>query len=112
MEIIAGLFQVPLEVGVIGAAKESEQFGARGRKVDAPLSIFIAQALARRPVIRAKIGVGFDRRAVGVKGVDVGGHGSGVFVPRVAVNAIEDGREAMVAEELQVVAELPDGGPT
>ena len=67
MEVIAVFIQVFAETVVVLPAEDLEEFGARFGDVDPPLRLVVAQALARRAVVRAKISVGFDRGAIDVE---------------------------------------------
>ena len=98
VEVVVVLVQEFAELGVVLVAEELEEFGAGGRDVHAPLRLFVAQALARRAVVGAKLGIGFHRSAVGVEGKDIGGHRPGMLVAGIGVDAVEDGIKLLLAE--------------
>ena len=102
VKVVAIFREVLTKLVVIISAKELEELGAGFGDVDAPLRFFVAQAFARRAVIGAKIGVGFHRGAVGVKRINVGGNGSGIFIARVALNAIEDRIQIVIQKQSMI----------
>ena len=102
VEVVAELVEPDFEIGVVGAAVEFEQFGAEGGVVDLAAGVGGAQTLAGRAGVSAKPSVGLDGGAVGVVGKNVGLDRAGFFVAWVAVNAVEDGIEVVVAEEAQI----------
>lgn len=111
VEIVAIFFQVFAKGIVIAPAEKLEKFGAGFGNVHVSLGFVIAQAFARRAVIGAKPGVGFNRCAVGVEGVNIGGHSPWIFVTRVGMNAVEDWGKTMRPEKSLVIEENVDGGP-
>lgn len=111
VKIVTVFVQEGAEVVVVFAAVEFEEFGAGFGDVHAASSLFVAQALARRPVVRTKVSVGFSRGAVGVVGKNIRGHGPRLLVSRIAVDAVENGREIVIAEQPQVGEENIDGDP-
>ena len=110
VQVVAVLMKIFEEVVVIFPAEKLEEFGAGGGDIDAPLRLVIAQTFARQPVVSAKISIGRNRRAVGVEGEDIRGHGSRILVARVAVDAVEDGGKIVLPEQPLVCQENVDGG--
>jgi hypothetical protein len=109
MEVVAVFFQVFAESTVVITAKEFEEFGAGFEYIDPSLRLAIAQALAGRPVVGAKIGVCFYRSAVRMEGENVSGDGSGIFVARIVANAVQNGFQAVLLKQAIVFEELIDG---
>ena len=97
VEVEAAFVQVLVKRGVIRAAKTPKQRRANFGNVDAPLRVFVADAFRGRLRVTAEIRVGRDRRAIGVKRIDIGGHDV-VVVAGIALDAVEDRGESERAE--------------
>jgi hypothetical protein len=112
MKIVTVLVEIAEEIAVIFSPEKFEEFGPGCGKIDAPLRLIIAKALACRAVISAKIGVGFNRGAVGVEGIDVSANGRRIFIARVALNAVELRSEAVIPEQPLIFEENVPGHAT
>ena len=95
---------------VIGAAVVAQEHGAGGGDEGVGNGVVAGQADAGGSVISAESGVGGGGGGIDVEGADVRAEGGGVFVQgEVAVDAVEDGIEPVLAEEALIGEHGGDG---
>jgi serpin B len=74
VKIVTVLVQVFAKAVAVFLAKEIKKPGAGFGDIDAPDGFIVAQSLGCRLVVAAKPGIGGHRGAVGMEGIDIGGH--------------------------------------
>jgi hypothetical protein len=112
VEVVTVFLQVFEKTVPLFPAEAPEKFGASFENIDVPPRFVVAQALARRPVICAKIRIGFHCGTVRVEGENIGGHRARVLIAGVTVDAVEDRIEVVRPEQLLILEEKSYGGAT
>jgi len=98
------LAEVGTKLLVVFAAELLEESCAGFGEIDFKDRFVVEEPFRGCTGVRTEISVGGDLRAVGMKGIDIGGQDF-VVVTRIISNAIEVGREAVIAKEPQVFDE-------
>jgi hypothetical protein len=112
VEVVTVFLQVFEKAVPLFPTEAPEKFGASFENIDVPPRFVVAQALARRPVISAKISIGFHRGTVGVEGKNVGRHGARILIAGVTVDAVEDRIKIVRPEQSLIFEEKSYGGAT
>ena len=105
MKVVAVLLEVFAEGIVVFAAKDLEKFGAGLGDVHTPLRLIIPQTLARRPEIRAQIGVGFNGGTIRMERENIGDNRTWILVAGVSMKAVEYGIKVALLKQPQVFDE-------
>lgn len=109
VEIIVILRQPFGEIGIVPPTVDRKQPCAKRLVVDFAERVLGVQRFAERAVVGAEPGVGFDRGAVGVPGVDVGRNRAAFVVVRITVDDVQDRVAAGFAEKGEVREHVIDG---
>jgi hypothetical protein len=102
MQIVAVRGEPRGETGIVRAAVDAEELGARIGDVDTTNGLVVGDAFGGGDGVAAKKGVGEGVGAVGVEVVNVDRHWAGRGLARVGRNEIERGIETGVAQEFLI----------